>query len=75
MGKAIVDNFGMLQRVRVQKVLLVCSDYDSYTFEEEGLNELVYQWYREHSLSAAVITASRHRSWDPAVQGATTTTW
>ena len=51
-SKAIVDNFGMLQRVRVQKVLLVCSDYDSYTFEEEGLlNELVYQWYHEHSLS------------------------
>lgn len=35
-SRAIVDEFGMLQRFRVQKVLLVCSDYDSYTFEEEG---------------------------------------
>ena len=42
--KTLVDDFGQLQRVRVQNVLLVCTDYDSYTFEEEGLlNELVYQ--------------------------------
>ena len=33
-------------------MLLVCSDYDSYTFEEDGLlNELVNSWYSEHSLS------------------------
>jgi hypothetical protein len=51
-SKAIVDEFGQLQRIRVQKVLLVCSDYDSYTFEEDGLlSELVHQWYAEHSLS------------------------
>ena len=42
-SKSLVDEFGQLQRVRVQNVLLVCTDYDSYTFEEEGLlNELVY---------------------------------
>ena len=35
-AKSLVDDFGLLQRFRVQKVLLVCSDYDSYTFEEEG---------------------------------------
>ena len=35
-SKSLVDEFGLLQRFRVQKVLLVCSDYDSYTFEEEG---------------------------------------
>ena len=34
--KSLVDEFGLLQRFRVQKVLLVCSDYDSYNFEEEG---------------------------------------
>jgi hypothetical protein len=44
-SKSLVNDFGQLQRVRVQNVLLVCSDYDSYTFEEEGLlNELVFQW-------------------------------
>ena len=35
-SKSLVDDFVMLQRFRVQKVMLVCSDYDSYTFEEEG---------------------------------------
>ncbi len=43
--RQLVDNFGLLQRHRVRQVLLVCSDYDSYTFEEEGLlTELVYSW-------------------------------
>ena len=28
--------WGQLQRFRVQRVLLVCSDFDSYTFEEDG---------------------------------------
>jgi len=55
-AKALVEDFGQLQRVRVQQVLLVCTDYDSYTFEEDGLlNELVYQWYADHSLSKPPI--------------------
>jgi len=51
-SKSIVDEFVQLQRIRIQRVLLVCSDYDSYTFEEDGLlNELIHQWYEEHHLS------------------------
>jgi len=51
-SQTLVEDFGALQRFHVQKVLLVCSDYDSYTFEEEGLlNELMHQRYNEHSLS------------------------
>jgi len=51
-SKTLVDDFGQLQRVRVQNVLLVCSVYDSYTFEEDGLlNEQLHQVYAEHSLT------------------------
>ena len=36
----LVDGmWGQLQRFRVQRVLLVCSDFDSYTFEEDGCAE------------------------------------
>ena len=73
-----MDNFE-LQRVRVQKVLLVCSDYDSYTFEEEGLlNELVYQWYAEHSLSKPPVidrVSSPEAGVRRSSRSATTTTW
>ena len=31
-----MEEFSQLQRFKVQRVLLVCSDYDSYTFEEDG---------------------------------------
>lgn len=44
--RSIVDDFAKLQAVKVKKVLLLCSDYDSYTFEEEGLlSEVVFQEY------------------------------
>ena len=47
-SKKLVDDFNKLQAYRVQRVLLVCSDYDSYTFEEDGLlSEMVYNWYGE----------------------------
>ena len=39
-SSSLVDEFGQLQRFRVQRVLLVCSDYDSYTFEEDGCANL-----------------------------------
>ena len=42
--KSLVDKYQKLQAVRVKKVLLVCTDYDSYTFEEENvLTDVVYQ--------------------------------
>lgn len=42
----LVEQFSQLQARRVKKVLLLCSDYDSYTFEEETLlSEAVYQEY------------------------------
>lgn len=51
-AKTLVEDFGQLQRHRVQHVLLVCTDYDSYTFEEDGLlNEIIFQWYADNSLS------------------------
>ena len=51
-AKKLVDDFSQLQQIRVQRVLLVCSDYDSYTFEEEGLlTELVNTWYGENNLT------------------------
>lgn len=38
-------------RMRVQKVLLLCSDYDSYTFEEDGmLSELMHAEYATQNL-------------------------
>ena len=47
----LVDEMGQLQRFRVQKVLLVCSDYDSYTFEEDGLlNESLWAEYTGQGL-------------------------
>ena len=33
----LVEDFERLQSRKVMRVLLVCSDYDSYTFEEDGL--------------------------------------
>ncbi|KAL1495700.1 hypothetical protein AB1Y20_016563 [Prymnesium parvum] len=51
-SKKLVDDFNKLQAFRVQRVLLVCSDYDSYTFEEDGLlSEMVYNWYGERNLT------------------------
>eukprot|EP00966_Prymnesium_polylepis_P298706 6903014-Prymnesium_polylepis.1 len=51
-SKKLVDDFNKLQAYRVQRVLLVCSDYDSYTFEEDGLlSEMVYNWYGERNLT------------------------
>ena len=42
-SSSIVDSVAQLQTRRVQNVLLMCSDYDSYTFEEDGLlTELIY---------------------------------
>ena len=36
----------------MQKVLLVCSDYDSYQFEEDGLlMEMIWGTYTEHELT------------------------
>jgi hypothetical protein len=47
----IVDEFSSLQSRRVKKVLLLCSDYDSYTFEEEGmLSEVIFQEYAHLNL-------------------------
>jgi len=47
----IVDEFSKLQSRRVKKVLLLCSDYDSYTFEEEGLlSEVIFQEYAQLNL-------------------------
>jgi len=40
-----------LMKARVQNVLLLCSDYDSYTFEEDGmLGELMHTEYSQHNL-------------------------
>jgi len=40
----------------VKKVLLLCSDYDSYTFEEEGLlSEVVYHEYVQLNLRTPPI--------------------
>ena len=51
-SKKLVDDFRNLQSVRVQNVLLVCSDYDSYTFEEDGLlTEMVGAGYGERNLT------------------------
>jgi hypothetical protein len=37
--------------VRVSNVLLLCSDYDSYTFEEDGmLSELMHAEYAQQNL-------------------------
>ena len=45
-SSSIVDSVAQLQTRRVQNVLLMCSDYDSYTFEEDGLlTELIYSEY------------------------------
>ncbi|KAJ1628245.1 hypothetical protein T492DRAFT_875528 [Pavlovales sp. CCMP2436] len=39
------------QTVRVSNVLLLCSDYDSYTFEEDGmLSELMHAEYAQQNL-------------------------
>src|SRR6056297_674248 len=47
----IVDEFTRMQSRRVKKVLLLCSDYDSYTFEEEGLlSEVIFQEYAHLNL-------------------------
>ena len=47
----LVDDFERLMSRNVQRVLLVCSDYDSYTFEEDGLlSELVDAEYSENHL-------------------------
>mmetsp|Transcript_5340 Transcript_5340/g.18055 ORF Transcript_5340/g.18055 Transcript_5340/m.18055 type:complete len:1124 (+) Transcript_5340:72-3443(+) len=40
-----------MMKVRVQRVLLLCSDYDSYTFEEEGmLRDLMHSEYAQQNL-------------------------
>ena len=50
-SSTIVDEFTKLQSRRVKKVLLLCSDYDSYTFEEEGLlSEVIFQEYAHLNL-------------------------
>lgn len=47
----LVEDFERLQSRNVMRVLLVCSDYDSYTFEEDGLlTELVDAEYSENHL-------------------------
>jgi len=47
----LVDEFSKLQARRVKRVLLLCSDYDSYTFEEDGdLSEVVYHEYVQLNL-------------------------
>jgi hypothetical protein len=47
----IVDEYTKLQARKVKKVLLLCSDYDSYTFEEDGdLSEVVYHEYVQLNL-------------------------
>ena len=44
----LVEDFQGLQSRSVMRVLLVCSDYDSYTFEEDGLlTELIDAEYSE----------------------------
>ena len=81
-AKALVDDFGQLQRIRVRKVLLVCSDYDSYTFEEDGLlNEMVTQWYvpMYRAPHAWIVTQHRQRPHAPRglhtpIAGTTSTT-
>ena len=51
-SRKLVNDFRKLQGVRVQNVLLVCSDYDSYTFEEDGLlTEMVGAGYGERNLT------------------------
>ena len=48
----LVEDFERLQTRKVMRVLLVCSDYDSYTFEEDGLlTELVDAEYSDNHLS------------------------
>jgi len=48
----LVEEFERLQSRKVQRVLLVCSDYDSYTFEQDGLlTELVDEEYAESGLT------------------------
>lgn len=65
----LVDDIGQLQRFRVQKVLLVCSDYDSYTFEEDGLlNESLWAEYSEHALLSKPPTIDRVASPELAVE-------
>ena len=47
----LVEDFERLQSRKVMRVLLVCSDYDSYTFEEDGLlTELVDAEYSDNHL-------------------------
>ena len=47
----LVEDFERLQSRNVMRVLLVCSDYDSYTFEEDGLlSELVDAEYSDNHL-------------------------
>ena len=47
----LVEEFDRLQSRKVMRVLLVCSDYDSYTFEEDGLlTELVDAEYSDNHL-------------------------
>jgi len=51
-----VEIFSKLQARRVKKVLLLCSDYDSYTIEEEGvLSEVVYHEYAQLNLRTPPI--------------------
>ena len=48
----LVEDFERLQSRKVMRVLLVCSDYDSYTFEEDGLlTELIDAEYSDNHLS------------------------
>eukprot|EP00320_Phaeocystis_rex_P020555 CAMPEP_0119066418 /NCGR_PEP_ID=MMETSP1178-20130426/8965_1 /TAXON_ID=33656 /ORGANISM="unid sp, Strain CCMP2000" /LENGTH=1126 /DNA_ID=CAMNT_0007048017 /DNA_START=54 /DNA_END=3434 /DNA_ORIENTATION=+ len=48
----LVEDMERLQSRKVMRVLLVCSDYDSYTFEEDGLlTELVDAEYSDNNLS------------------------
>ena len=65
----LLDDIGQLQRFRVQKVLLVCSDYDSYTFEEDGLlTESLWSEYSEHALLSKPPTIDRVASPELAVE-------
>uniref|UniRef100_A0A6S9V7X9 Pyruvate phosphate dikinase AMP/ATP-binding domain-containing protein n=1 Tax=Chrysotila carterae TaxID=13221 RepID=A0A6S9V7X9_CHRCT len=53
---SLVEVFSKLQARRVKKVLLLCSDYDSYTIEEEGvLSEVVYHEYVQLNLRTPPI--------------------